>query len=153
MVYGKEKLAYLEPETRVRAMAAVVDLESLPYDITITETLRPALVQLAYFAQSRLPVYETNRLRLAAGLADTKDTGRITNLDGIITKSEHQKGRALDVVPMSAGKLDWKAPASTWIRLGEIAKKYGFEWGGDWKSNPAAALGWDCPHWQYVQKI
>lgn len=152
MVFGKEKLADLELDTRARATAAIVELDTLPFDIMITETLRPALTQLAYFAQSRLTVYDVNRLRLAAGLPDTKDTGRITNLDGIVNKSEHQRARAMDVVPMLGKALHWKAPASTWLKLGEVARKYGFEWGGDWKANPAAELGWDCPHWQYVKK-
>ncbi len=151
MVYGRSKLEDLSPEVREAFLRAERDLVQLSFDVFITEGYRPILRQLAYFGQGRLSPKELNELRQAAGLPLLEDSGQIvTYADGISRRSKHQDGRALDVVPYEAetGKLLWNAPQGIWLELGQIAKQYGFAWGGDWKTHPAAVLGWDCPHWE-----
>jgi len=148
MVHGKERINQLDLQAKVAAGEALAELESLPFDVMITETQRSNLRQLAYFAQGRLPQEDVNALRRLDGLAPTTDKGIITQLDGIKYRSKHQDGQAMDVVPMKDGKLNWNASTDTWLSLGAIAKRHGFKWGGDWKNHPAAVLGWDCPHWE-----
>ncbi len=151
MVYGRSKIDGLAPEARRRFLEAEADLVQLSFDVFITETRRPILRQLAYFAQGRCGLEEVNQVRSAAGLPALQEAGSvITHADGILKRSKHQDGLALDLVPFEAetGRLLWNAPEGVWLSLGKIARKHGFVWGGDWKSHPAATLGWDCPHWE-----
>ena len=53
--------------------------------------------------------------------------------------SFHQYGVAVDCIFIVYG---YNAPEWLWQKYGNIAKKYGFEWGGDWTSFP------DRPHIQ-----
>jgi len=56
-------------------------------------------------------------------------------------QSYHQLGLAVDIVFWSPQTgWTWEVPSELWNKLGEIGKKYGLEWGGDW--------GWDRPHFQ-----
>lgn len=65
----------------------------------------------------------------------------------IVTKaapgqSNHNYGVAFDVVPGALlSKPNWAPEDPAWASLGEIGKKYGLEWGGDWKFV-------DKPHFQ-----
>lgn len=151
MVYGRAKIGQLAEPARSRFLSAEPDLLGLGFDVYITETLRGILVQIAYFAQGRVSLDELNEIRSAAGLSKLSGRGQIvTNADGIVNRSKHQDGLAIDVVPFDAnrGVLLWNAAEGVWLDLGAIAKRHGFEWGGDWKTHPAARLGWDCPHWE-----
>jgi hypothetical protein len=61
--------------------------------------------------------------------------------------SWHNYRLALDVVFKSvSGNWTWNAPELDWKKLGEIGKKHGFEWGGDWHFQ-------DLPHFQYTKGI
>ncbi len=60
--------------------------------------------------------------------------GRTTK-GGIITNappglSYHNYGWAVDVVEYTNGSPNWKS--KHWNEIGEIGKKYGLVWGGDW---------------------
>ena len=151
MVYGRSKIEGLRQEAKERFLRAEPRLVQLEFDVYIVETVRSLLVQLAYFAQGRTSTEEVNQIRSAAGLAKISDPAPIvTYVDGILKRSKHQEGLALDVVPYepTTGRILWNASEGMWKRLGEIARESGFAWGGDWKTHPAAALGWDCPHWE-----
>ena len=54
--------------------------------------------------------------------------------------SYHNYGLAFDVVEIKDGKALWDN--DNWDKIGELGKKYGFEWGGDWESFV------DKPHFQ-----
>ena len=63
------------------------------------------------------------------------DQGRITK-GAIITNappglSYHNHGWAVDVCEFRSGKPYWKS--KHWKEIGDIAKKHGLVWGGDWK--------------------
>lgn len=151
MVYGRSKIESLASEAKERFLRAEPDLVQLSFDVCVTETRRSLLTQIAYFAQGRVRIEELNQIRSAAGLSPLSETGSVvTFADGILKRSKHQDGLALDIVPIEAetGRLIWNAPEEVWLELGSIARKHGFVWGGDWKSHPAARLGWDCPHWE-----
>lgn len=73
------------------------------------------------------------------------DQGR-TKPGQIVTKAKpgtsfHNYGLAIDIVPLLAGKPNWKS--KDFARIAEIGKRIGFSWGGDWKSFK------DLPHFEY----
>lgn len=55
----------------------------------------------------------------------------------------HGAGLAFDIAPLKDGKIPWKDGKELFNKVGEIGKRLGLEWGGDWK-------GVDCPHFQFV---
>jgi peptidoglycan L-alanyl-D-glutamate endopeptidase CwlK len=62
-------------------------------------------------------------------------------------ESLHEKGQALDVVPMRGGRCVWGttgADLALWLQIGAMGEAAGLEWGGRW---PAAKR--DYPHFQY----
>lgn len=58
-------------------------------------------------------------------------------------ESLHNYKVAIDFVPAKAGMPIWNDKV-TFLKVGEIAEKIGFEWGGRWKSFI------DLPHLQYT---
>jgi len=66
------------------------------------------------------------------------------NPEKIVTKapggcSYHNYGLAIDVAEVRKGRIIWNLD---WNKVVPIAKKYGFEWGGNWKKFK------DRPHFQ-----
>lgn len=53
----------------------------------------------------------------------------------------HGFGCAFDTAPLTNSKLDW-ANIALFKKMGEIGKRLGLAWGGDWKK-------FDCPHFEY----
>lgn len=147
MVKNKDKVRELLAHHQSSATRIINELDGLGTDFMITEVDRSDFVQIAYAAQGRLLQANVNTLRTIAGLTPTADNNIVTKCDGIIHKSRHQERCAMDIVPLdSKGRLWWNAPTDVWKALGEVIKRNGWEWGGDWKESPAAVLGWDCPH-------
>lgn len=70
---------------------------------------------------------------------------KVTNAEG--GESYHNYGIATDnAFYNAAGQITWPEQgdyAKLWTRYGELAKKQGLEWGGDWKSSK------DRPHVEY----
>lgn len=59
--------------------------------------------------------------------------------------SWHNWRRAFDVVPLRAGKPIWSTRGGDreiWMRVGELGRMCGLEWGGAWPRHP------DFPHFQ-----
>jgi peptidoglycan L-alanyl-D-glutamate endopeptidase CwlK len=63
-------------------------------------------------------------------------------------QSWHNYGLAVDIVLLVGGKASWdiktdfdKDGRSDWMEVVDIFKRYGWEWGGDWKF-------FDAPHFQ-----
>lgn len=73
----------------------------------------------------------------------TKPGKVVTNARGGL--SWHNYGLAADVVFKKNGKWSW-SEEHDWKKLGEIGKKCGLEWGGDWKRP-------DRPHFQYTNGL
>jgi peptidoglycan hydrolase-like protein with peptidoglycan-binding domain len=120
---SESRLAKVNPElaSRIRAMAA--DLKAQGIDIRVTDGLRTVEEQNALYEQGR-----------------TKPGNIVTNARG--GSSYHNYGLAVDVVPMVNGKANYNVSADTWNKIGAAGKKYGLEWGGDFKSIV------DKPHFQ-----
>lgn len=134
----------LQPEVQAKARS-FLSLLTIPY--VVTSTLRTTEEQMAYYAQGRAPLVIVNLLRKHAGMksiADGENQGTITNCDGVNTLSNHQGGRALDVVPADEkGNPIWPHIADPrWQRIAVFGESVGFEWGGRWKEFP------DMPHYE-----
>lgn len=76
-----------------------------------------------------------------------KKRPRVTQVDGLVRKSKHQVGRAVDICPWWDGKLQWNDRSAFYEISGHIkrmAKVMGIKivWGGDWKTLI------DLPHYE-----
>lgn len=68
----------------------------------------------------------------------------VTNAKG--GESLHQYRVAIDCVPMANGKPQWD-DVHTYYKMGQLAKKHGIEWAGDWVKFKETA------HFQYTQGL
>jgi peptidoglycan L-alanyl-D-glutamate endopeptidase CwlK len=96
-------------------------MAELGHPIVITDGVRTTAQQQALYAQGR-----------------TKPGKKVTNVDGVTKKSNHQPkadgfGYAIDCAFLVNGKPSWDE-AHPWRLYGEAAKSLGLIWGGDWKS-------------------
>ena len=137
----------LKPRVTAAAARALADLSSRGVKVVVTSTLRTEAEQAALYAQGRGPLDAVNAKRKAAkmhAITESENKYTVTNADGVKHKSNHQGGAALDVVPEQGGRPVWP-PASDprWKQIAGVFKKYGFEWGGDWKDFQ------DLPHYQW----
>lgn len=141
------KLEDLLPKVCAAATRAIADLHSRGINVIVTSTLRTLDEQKALYAQGRKSLEEVNALRQKAGLyrlVESENKYTVTNADGVKHKSNHQGGAALDVVPEQGGRPVWPTASDPrWKQIAGVFKKYGFEWGGDWKDFP------DLPHYQW----
>ena len=75
--------------------------------------------------------------------------GPVTNCDGVIKKSRHQKWEAVDVVIVKDGALVWSRIPEYEI-IGYIGKEEGLRWGGDWDGDAERDPNdFDIYHFEY----
>lgn len=129
-----KRIQLLHPKLRDEAMQIYAEISS---NLTgramcrFTFTLRTFAEQSAIYAQGR-----------------TTAGPRVTNAKA--GQSYHNYGLAVDIAMIVDGKTaswdtrtDWdKDGTSDWMECVRVFKKYGWEWGGDWKSFK------DLPHFQ-----
>lgn len=139
-----KRIEDLDPAVQPKAR---MFLSLIPIPYVVTSTLRTTAEQKALYAQGRDGLVEVNAKRLTAGMrliGDKENLYTVTRCDGVIHKSNHQGGRALDVVPAGAGGNPiW--PQGTdprWEMIGKAGREAGFEAGLDWKDFQ------DPPHFQ-----
>jgi len=121
--FSNERIARLHPRIREDAAALINAVErELGIRLRVTQGLRTFAEQDALYAQGR-----------------TKKGKIVTNARG--GQSFHNFGLAIDVCEIRDGKAIWDCD---WARIAPVAKRLGWEWGGDWKSFP------DRPHFQKV---
>ncbi len=76
--------------------------------------------------------------------ADLYNQGRLFQgdivTDAMAGESYHNYGLAFDVVEIVKGAALWNNPR--WDFIGQLGKKHGFQWGGDWQEKN------DFPHFQ-----
>lgn len=136
----------LSSDVRPKAWAFICALKTKSIPHVVTSTLRTTDEQAAYYAQGRRTLAEVNALRIKAGMhaITAGENGYIvTNCDGVTYKSNHQGGRALDVVPMSfRGWPEWPPLSDPrWKTIAAEGEAAGFSWGGRW-TQP------DAPHYE-----
>lgn len=131
--FGTRSLASLQgihPDM-VRLMHEAI--KDTPVDFTITDGLRTAAQQKALYAKGR-----------------TAPGAIVTNADGVIKKSNHQSGRAVDLYPYVNGEVDYNDKGDNLrviaAHIKAVAKCMGIgvKWGGDFKSIL------DRPHFELI---
>ena len=139
------RLIDLNETTYFQANKAVSELILSKILFIVMSTKRTINEQFALYAQGREPLELVNKKRSIAGfhlLSEKENSDTVTNCDGILIKSNHQDGSALDIVPLEGYKPVWpKNSDPRWKQISDVMKKYNFEWGGDWKKP-------DSPHYQ-----
>lgn len=115
------------------------------FKLTATDLARlkgvdPKLVKVITEAAktAKTPFKVLEGLRTAAKQAQYFKAGT-SMLDGVKKKSKHQLGRAVDIVPIVNGKVEFRSWAPFYPMADNIkatAKRLGVKvtWGGDWKS-------------------
>jgi peptidoglycan L-alanyl-D-glutamate endopeptidase CwlK len=103
----------LEPCVAVLCHKFIADCRAQGIDCLVTSTFRDAESQNALYAQGR-----------------TMPGAIVTNAKG--GQSWHNWRCAFDMVPIVHGKAQWN-DMETFRKCGEIGKKLGLEWAGDWR--------------------
>jgi len=136
----KKDLESLTETTRAKAIKALELCKSANIPVAVTSTRRTDDEQIALYAQGRLGLLAVNTLRRKAGLyqlAESENTYTVTNCDGVKSKSKHQAGLALDVVPTKNGAPIWPDITDIrWKQISDIFIGVGFTWGGTWGDAP-----------------
>ena len=140
------RLIDLNQDTYFLANKAIAELQDLKIPFFVASTKRTAEEQYAYWLQGRESLETVNDTRLAIGMraiSERENLYTITNCDGVRSKSNHQSGDALDIVPLEGERAVWPKPYDKrWKQIADVMKNHGFIWGGDWKDFP------DYPHYQ-----
>lgn len=122
-VINSRNIDDLHPHVARLCREFIAECKRQHIDVIITSTYRDFASQNALYAQGR-----------------TAPGPRVTNARA--GKSWHNWRLAFDFVPVLNGKAQWKDLA-TFKKCGEIGKKLGLEWAGDWKSfKEMAHLQW-----------
>lgn len=120
---NSRKIEDLHPYVAKLCRAFVAACKKEGIDILITSTWRDNEAQNALYAQGR-----------------TKPGRIVTNARA--GSSFHNYKLAFDFVPIVNGKAQWN-DVRTFRRAGDIGKKVGLDWAGDWKSfRELAHLQW-----------
>ena len=136
----------LAPDVQPIAKDLLRRLEAAGVEYAVTSTKRTTVEQAALYAQGRETLERVNGLRVFARLhpiTARENTYTVTNCNGITKLSNHQGGRALDLVPLDArGRPFWPRKESIlWAEIAVHGEAAGFSWGGRWKVP-------DMPHWE-----
>lgn len=128
---------------KVRELMAEYARRFAPWSLMITSVWRSPLVQEALYCQGRVPRIELNAVRERAGLPPIYDEQEAARVVTWTRNSRHNRtpSEAVDLAvvidpdgpdgPLKP-RIDWHT-ASRYEAMGEIAKRLGLVWGGDWK--------------------
>jgi peptidoglycan L-alanyl-D-glutamate endopeptidase CwlK len=120
-----ERLNLLHPLIREDAIKAYQEAV-----LATPKGVHPVIVQTLRTFEEQDLLYQKGR---------TRPGPKVTNAKA--GSSFHNYGLAIDFCNAINGKLVWKVDKN-WMIVVECFKKYGFEWGGLWKSMP------DAPHFE-----
>lgn len=143
----------LHPVVRAKTESLLKLCEANKIKIIITQTLRTADEQSAYYARGRRPLAVVNALYAKAGLApiSARENKSIVTKAATIANSFHGYGLAIDFAVMNPdGKTVLWDPnkdldgdgVSEYREVAKLAESLGFEAGINWSSMP------DAPHLQ-----
>jgi peptidoglycan L-alanyl-D-glutamate endopeptidase CwlK len=112
-----QRLNQLHPLIREDAIAAYQEaVKATPSNV------HPVIVQTLRTFEEQDLLYQKGRTRPGAKVTNAKPGS-----------SFHQYGLAIDFSLQVNGKLKWVVDKN-WMIVVDCFKKYGFSWGGDWKS-------------------
>lgn len=156
-IKGYEKLFAKEvcSEARERFIRVLEDLLNDP-DLqkqgivpVVTEVYRTPKRQKMLYAQGRTDDYLLKKGYTLDEIIEARKAG-YTAEKPIVTNtlsSKHIDGRAMDITFAGKdGKPHYEWPNEVWQKYGDAARKYGLEWGGDWKKFS------DRPHVEYNEE-
>jgi hypothetical protein len=142
------KIKSLHPAFKMKVDQILHEKCAKGWDAAIGSGMRTIPQQAAFFAHGRKSLDKVNMLRRQAELPlmsatennvvtharpGTSKHNLTTSLLPSSPMFEVMNGYALDIVSKVHG---WDPPNKRfWEDLGALAKKYGCEWGGDWKGN------------------
>lgn len=112
---NSRNLADLLPVVRDKVEQFIGLCAASGIDLLITSTYRDKESQDALYAQGR-----------------TMPGKIVTNAKG--GDSFHNYRCAVDVVPIINGKPEWDTSDPVWAEVGELGKKAGLDWAGEWKT-------------------
>ena len=118
-----------------RKLKDMMSEDEWPKDLPINETKRNPFTQFAYFSKGRASDKMADDILKLAGFGGLKFWGGDNSKNTWTLNSNHLEGNAVD---FNLNKLDKSSVAS----LGEIAKRKGIEWGGNWTNHQ------DLPHFE-----
>lgn len=97
-----------------------------------------------------------------SGLRNTSEqvhlhsVGSSPHCDGVIKKSKHQSGKALDFYAYVDGQASWKPEHLAMVAAAflQAAAMLGYrvKWGGLWKSSKGGIYGWDMAHLELIEE-
>lgn len=117
-------------------LEAMMNDENWPADLPINETKRNPFTQFAYFSKGRSSDKMANDILKMAGFSGgLKFWGGDNSKNTWTLDSNHLQGNAIDFNLSNLSKSELPI-------LGEIAKKNGIEWGGNWEGKS------DLPHFE-----
>ena len=127
-----KKLEAMIPAAQLAARRFLRKLDAAGLKYVVIETIRTADTQAAYYAQGREKLDVVNGLREKAGLEKITEAQN----KNIITKakySQHQSGRAIDIVPLKNDKPLWviknQDDAELFLTFGAMGEAEGFTCG------------------------
>lgn len=124
---SEEKIKALHPLARDKARGFINAVEQkLGIKLRVVDGYRPFARQQDYYNQPTDGI-------------DNDNDGQIDEPDEKITNarpgySYHNFGLAFDVVPIIGGKATYNLAPGVWERIAAVAKRFGFIWGGSFKS-------------------
>jgi len=110
------RIAKLHPKIRCAVKNFINEVDkTMGIKLRVIQGFRTYAEQNALYAQGR-----------------TTKGKKVTNAKG--GQSNHNFGLAIDVAEIKNGNIDWNEQEKVLPKIAPIGKKWGFEWGGDWKS-------------------
>lgn len=151
----------LEEKLRGRLQLFKKKAREAGLDFIITCTARDIREQMALYAQGRMKLEFVNNLRAMAGIyeiGEAENKRKVTwtlRSRHVVDMSKGEKATAFDVVLRKVGAgVHWDVKVDVndndipdYEELGQIGKKCGLVWGGDFK-NRAGEPRPDRPHFQ-----
>ena len=131
---SSRKITDLHPRMRGLFIQFDSAMQAAKIDYIVTCTFRDSVEQQKLYNQGR-----------------TKPGSIVTNAKPGQSKhnfmmDNNPASKAFDIVIMKNGKPDWDVKNPDWKRAGEIGKRVGLEWAGDWVSFK------EYPHFQLNEK-
>lgn len=135
----------VHPKARTLFRAVLKELREAGYPAVVVEVYRSPERQRALYAQGRSDAVLSAKGYTQAEILKYRQMGYTSDkrvVTKVLSAGKHSQGRAMDIAWLIDGQLSWNAPEAWWEMYGQIAKKHGLTWGGDWKFK-------DRPHCEY----
>jgi len=110
----------------------------------VTQTLRTAAEQEAYYVQGRRVLEAVNELRKRVGLLPITETENKHTVTQTMN-SKHLEGKAFDIAMLKDGKVLWSN--YLYDKAGPVGESVGLKWGGRFKDKKGDPRP-DRPHFE-----